>query len=96
MTYDQLLRNAPLHDTPAFLDYLREHNEVLYETDQWLVIKNVKYGWPTAFAVVENPALGPLMVRYGEYEWRVKPKSKRTVIRFHIHILAGGDNSKQG
>jgi hypothetical protein len=87
MTYEELLKNAPPHNSLEFIDYLRENNEVLNEDPWWIVIKNTKYGWPTAFAKVENANILPLIAWYGDYEWRVKPKSKRTVERFHIHII---------
>lgn len=87
MTYDELLKNAPDHNSPEFLDYLRKHNKVLHEDCCWLVIENAKYGWPTAFAKNDHPHLDHLISKYGDHEWRVKPKSKRTVTRFHIHIL---------
>ncbi len=46
-TYEQLLANAPEHDTPEFIEYLREHNRVVRENDEWLVIENIKYHRPT-------------------------------------------------
>ena len=87
MTYETLLANAPDHLSPEFLEYLKEHNEVVFDDDSFLAVKNVKYGWTTAFAKTEDPRLDGLIVLYGDYEWRVKPKSKRTVKRFHIHII---------
>ena len=86
--YYQLLKNAPPHDTPEFLTYLKEHNGVLFENDDWLVITNVKYGHPTAFAKVDNPSIGVLIEKYGNLEWRVKPANIRTIPnRFHIHFI---------
>lgn len=55
MNYEDLLKNAPAHDSDEFLDYLREHNKVVFDNGQWLVIENVKYHnlkgkpWYTAF-----------------------------------------------
>lgn len=92
LDYETLLKNAPTHDSVEFLDYLREHNEVLWDGPDWLVIKNVKYGWPTAFAKQDPVWVQPLIEKYGDYEWRVKPKSKRTVDRFHIHIVGYENN----
>lgn len=82
-----LLERAPAHRDPAFIDFLRENNPVLHETEEWIVITNCKYGYPTAFAKVDNPSINFLIGLYGQYEWRVKPINKRTVDRFHIHIL---------
>lgn len=54
MTYEDLLLNAPDHNSDAFIDYLREHNKVVFENPQWIVIENFKYHkklkpWYTAF-----------------------------------------------
>ena len=87
MNYQELLKNAPPHDTDEFLQYLREHNKVIAENTNWLVIENCKYDWFTAFAKVNNPKLGFLLRKWGHREWKVKPKDKRSVTRFHIHIL---------
>lgn len=85
--YETLLKNAPPQDTPAFIDYLREHNPVLWEDDSWLVITNVKYGWPTAFAKVDAPSFTGILREYGEHEWRKKAVEKQTVPgRLHFHI----------
>lgn len=87
MTYPHL-ENAPKdHHSEEFLQYLRENNEVVTEVFDWLVIKNCKYPWLTAFAKIDTPNLFPLMELYGQYEWRVKPANKRTVKRFHIHLI---------
>ena len=50
-----LLKNAPPHDSPEFIEYLRKNNPVVYEDSSWLVIENCKYHhpdlvWYTAFA----------------------------------------------
>lgn len=52
--YNELLKNAPAHDSPEFIDYLRKHNEVVFESGEWIVIENAKYHkpespWLTAF-----------------------------------------------
>lgn len=60
MTYEELLAGAPAHDTPEFINYLRENNKVVLDCPQWLVIENAKYHteekpWYTAFHI---PRLG--------------------------------------
>lgn len=85
-----LLEQAPKdHKSYEFLQFLRDKNKVLWEDSFWLVIENCKYGYPTAF--VKYPGLpvqmDKLVEKYGQYEWKVKPADKRTVTRFHIHIL---------
>lgn len=87
MTYPHL-ENAPKdHLSPEFLDYLRKENEVLWESEDWLTIRNCKYGWPTAFAKINNPSLIRLITEYGHLEWKVKPEKDRSVKRFHIHFI---------
>lgn len=47
MTYDALLASAPPHDKPEFIEYLREHNRVVRENEEWLIIENIKHHRPT-------------------------------------------------
>lgn len=82
------LEKAPKdHHSEEFLQFLRDNNEVLWEDEEWLTIKNCKYNWPTCFTKIDTPNLFPLIARYKNNEWRVKPREKRTVERFHIHII---------
>jgi len=97
MSYAELLANAPAHETPEFLEYLRENNKVVFESGQWLVIENVKYckvnkAWYTAFWKAPT---GPntnvmnmtaLLIRFGHLEWKKKAAKDQTVRRFHIHM----------
>ena len=88
MTSYQLLEQAPQdHLSEEFLQFLRDNNEVVWEDTCFLVIKNCKYDWLTAFAKHDMLSMQPLIDQYGQYEWRVKPADKRTVKRFHIHII---------
>lgn len=96
MNYETLLGNAPDHDTPEFLAYLREHNPVVWENPQWLIIENAKYdGWLTAFWKGQNRSGGKawwvdldiLWYEFGDYEWRKKAVDKQSVRRFHIHLI---------
>jgi hypothetical protein len=86
-----LLENAPDHDSPEFLDYLREHNTVVKEYKNWLVIENCKYHrpdrpWHTAFWKNGSMNTRPLQRLYWQWEWLKKAKDKQTVERFHIHF----------
>lgn len=90
MTYP-LLENAPPHDSPEFLSYLRKNNRVLYEDKHWIVIENCKYHkwnspWLTAFLKEGVPNVAPLMKKFGTMEWKKKAEKKQTVKRFHIHM----------
>lgn len=91
MNYETLLKNAPPHDSPKFIDYLRANNVVVLENDWWLVIENFKYHhkgqpWYTAFAKWENPNFSSLFERWADWTWLKKPAEEQTVKRFHIHI----------
>lgn len=93
MTYDELLANAPRHDSPEFLEYLRENNNVRYEDDWWLVIENYKYfkhdrWWFTAFAkrTLSLTRWDGLYRMFGNFTWLKKSPKKQTVQRFHIHM----------
>ncbi len=82
-----LLQQAPDHLSSDFVDYLRDNNEVLMETEDWIVITNCKYNWPTAITKSATPDNCPLINLYGKYERKVKPYNKHTAQRFRIHII---------
>ena len=93
MTYP-LLEKAPKdHDSEEFLQFLREHNEIIYDGVYWLIIANCKYDkperrWYTAFLKRENyNPLAPLVGLFGDWEWLKKPAGKNSVRRFHIHLI---------
>lgn len=54
MTYP-LLKKAPKdHNSPEFIDFIRANNKVVFECEEWIVIRNCKYWtkkteWLTAF-----------------------------------------------
>ena len=95
-----LLEKAPPHDSLEFVDYLREHNKVLEENSDWIVIENCKYHtektpWYTAFLKGDSQYLGwqnlgllwamlPAEMQY--WNWLKKSADKQTVKRFHVHI----------
>jgi hypothetical protein len=95
MTYP-LLEQAPKdHNSPEFLEFLRENNEVIFEDPFWLVIANVKYDdkvkrrWFTAFTVDPNNIhiSAAFDEEFAYLEWKKKPRDKQTVKRFHIHMF---------
>lgn len=89
-----LLEKAPPHNSPEFIDYLRENNRVVHESPVWIIIENCKYHteenpWLTAFAKIPDwhQYIDLLDCEYKDYEWLKKAKSKQTVDRFHIHLI---------
>lgn len=101
MNYKQLLKNAPDHDSPEFIQYLIDNNRVRVLTNDWLIIENYKYyhkkkwpwskekQWLTAFykGEKEHPDLSFISHRFHEWKWLKKPADKQTVKRFHIHLV---------
>lgn len=97
MNYQKLLKNAPEHDTPEFLQFLRNNNIVVYENDKWLVIENCKYHsatypWYTAFHKTYNTAwfqdINTMLCDndWEEWAWLKKSAHDQSVKRFHIHL----------
>lgn len=95
-----LLEKAPPHDSPEFIDFLRQNNKVVYENNEWLVIENCKYHkpeapWYTAFYKGEQGDTHAVMNiwtlwfggDFDGWEWRKKRSSDQTIKRFHIHLI---------
>lgn len=96
MTYP-LLEQAPKdHLSPEFLEFLRTHNVVEWENEQWLCIRNCKYWteerpWLTAFNKRNDGCwwkdVDILWYEFGDWKWIKKAASKQTVRMFHIHLI---------
>ena len=104
MSYE-LLKNAPPHETPEFLEYLRANNVVVQENDVWLIIENCKYHkpeqmWLTAFhKYPDSPsdtAFALLLLNYNQLEWKKKAAKDQSVKRFHIHMYEPNSLQKGG
>lgn len=96
--YQDLLKTAPEdHFSEEFIDFLRTRNEVVEETENWLIIKNCKNENDyTAFWKMEGYrnytllAYGNLMQllkKYEDREWKIKAPHKRSVKLFHVHLI---------
>lgn len=95
MTYP-LLKNAPDHDSPEFIQYLKKNNFIVFEDRYILGIRNCKYwteenDWLTFFAKEAGDLVAPAIIsflseHYLNYEWLKKSSERQTVKRFHIHI----------
>jgi len=98
MEYSELLKNAPEHTSEAFLEYLRRFNKIVSESDEWLVIENFKYHtaekpWYTAFAKsmeVRHEMIEELGEEFRECDLLIKSASRRSVRRFHVHLIRDG------
>ena len=97
-----LLINAPAHDTPAFIRYLRKHNKVIYESNVWIGIENCKYHQPdhphyTFFTMCQRLSL-PDLQTFEWQEWQkimqnyqkwfvfINSQPQKSVDRFHFHV----------
>lgn len=96
-----LLQNAPPHDSPEFIEYIRKNNVVVSDFDDWIVIQNCKYyredrPWLTAFYRWDDGSncgvwwkhekIEYLLKEYEDWEWLKKSPDRQTVQRFHIHF----------
>lgn len=95
MTYP-LLEKAPKdHNSPEFLDFLRDNNVVIMDGATWLVIENCKYHTKekphyTAFFVQGLPlgmSIMELQNRFPEFDLLIKAPKRQSVKRFHIHLI---------
>jgi hypothetical protein len=96
--YQEFLKTAPEdHFSDEFIQFLRDNNEVVEETVNWLIIKNCKdpndytafwkmdcYRNYTLFAYSK---LMQLLKEYGDREWVIKAPHKRSVKLFHVHLI---------
>lgn len=93
--YQELLKTAPDHRSQEFIDFLKENNVVVWEGKNWLIIENCKYGngWRTAFwlhngdDIWASKYLHEVYSQYPECKIIIKSPAKRTVKRFHFHIV---------
>lgn len=92
-----LLGDAPDHFSEDFIVYLRKHNPVVFEDDDWIVIENCKYHtpermWLTAFAKrpLDQTRFTVLHDKFGALEWLKKAADSQTVKRFHVHFYERG------
>lgn len=95
--YLDFLKKAPSdHFSDEFIQFLRDNNEVVEETSDWLVIKNVKdpndytaFYKPNSIARNDYELFLMDLYRlkhYKDREWKIKAPHKRTVKLFHIHL----------
>lgn len=95
--YERLLNSAPPdHNSDEFLNFLRDNNVVVLETNEWLVIENIKHHsskrpWYTAFDkcsdYILDYKLQLLQWEFPEYRYILNSVFARTVKRFHVHLI---------
>ena len=86
------------HKSNEFQDWLRDNNTVNKETDEWLVIENIKYHreekpWYTAFLKEDRVGLDvvltSLMLEYPGYSIILHHPAHQTIRMFHVHLIKG-------
>lgn len=95
MSYELLEKSPKDHNSPEFLDFLRDNNVVISETDNWLIIENCKYHTKekphyTAFFVSDLPlgmSIVELQNRFPDFDLLIKAPKRQSVKRFHIHLI---------
>jgi hypothetical protein len=100
--YEKFMGSAPAQKTPEFIDFLRDNNVVVLETDQWIVVENLKhhtpeYPWYTAFWKYRMRAKQDwyddldilwYYADWADWEWRKNDRRSQTIPdRFHIHLI---------
>lgn len=101
--YDWTLKQAPRHEEPKFIDFLRDKNKVVMETKFWLLIENIKYHttqnphytlFPKHYAhewadlnTYEIKEFKKIMNRYEDWFKYENSKKSKTIDRFHIHLV---------
>ena len=92
--YQDWLKKAPQdHFSEDFIQFLRgKPNKVIEETDNWLIIENIKD--PNDYtAFYKGDAFGgigklqELVANYYPREWKIKAPHKRSVKLFHVHLI---------
>ncbi len=95
--YEGILTSAPPdHSSVEFLTFLREHNVVILETPEWIVIENIKYHskespWYTAFdkgsGYILDYKLQLLQWEFPEYNYLINSVFTSSIKIPHIHLL---------
>ena len=98
--YNELLKKAPKDQwSDDFLQFLRDNNKVIKETESLLIIENCKYHteekphhtaffkskFNNSFEIID--IINSLMDDYFDWEWLKRRKEDQTVKRFHIHLI---------
>lgn len=97
-TYEEMIKNIPSHTSEKFIDFLRERNVVRYESENWLVIENIKYHrensqWLTAFYKSNGKpsynVIGFLFDFYLPQGWLLKENesNQQSIARYHLHLI---------
>lgn len=94
--YQEWLKQTPQdHFSEEFIQFLREKNKVIEETENWLIIENCKNpndytafyighyknDWWSFIAKLDK------LYKYYDREWKIKSPHKRSVKLFHIHLI---------
>lgn len=101
--YKQVLKLAPPHDSMTFIDFLRDKNNIVYESECWILIENIKYHvtdhphytlFPKEYArewadltSYEVKEFRMIMNKYDGWFKYENTKEKKTIDRLHFHVV---------
>lgn len=95
--YEAFLSQAPKdHNSPEFVEWMKENNKIVLLTPEWLVVENVKYHtkqkpWYTAFDLRPDMTLEyklqALQWEFPEWKMLIHPKIVQSIRRYHVHLL---------
>lgn len=100
----EILPNLPDHMSDKFIDYLRDNNVVVEETDTYIIIENIKYHTPenpchTLF-LKEEPSVFDMKIlvtfvsflrdKYDDWTMVRWKADERSIKRFHVHFFKNG------
>lgn len=101
--YKRLLEVAPSSESPDFIDFLEQHNTVVFKSKYWLCIENAKYHTTetphlTLFSIQYCTDMGELapaswralkliLARYSECMIYANSWKLKTIKRLHFHIV---------
>jgi len=96
----EILPNLPDHMSDKFIDYLRDKNVVVEETDTYIAIENIKYHtperpWITLFlkdatGSGEGKVLEEALKKYDDWTMVRWKASERSIKRSHLHFFKNG------
>jgi len=95
--YQEILKTAPQdHFSDEFVQFLRDNNEVISESDNWLIISNIKDPKDYTAFYIESPFRKDYgmflhnlstLEDWSDREWKIKAPHKRSVKLFHVHLI---------
>ncbi len=71
--YSNLLKECPPSESPEFIEFLKDHNQIVEEGRFWIMIRNAKYD------TLENPHYTIFIRSYAESYAEIPPQAWRAL-----------------